>query len=124
MDALLEPGLPPVLGDRNQLRQVIHNLLQNAQDALAGSENPRIEVSTSRNLNEAVLAVSDNGPGIPETIQKRVFEPYVTTKAKGTGLGLAIVKKIVEEHAGRTFVENNKPRGTVVKIILPFGQSA
>ena len=124
MDVHLEPGLPPVMGDRNQLRQVIHNLLQNAQDALAGTENPRIDVSTGRNMDEAVLSISDNGPGIPEAIQKRVFEPYVTTKAKGTGLGLAIVKKIVEEHSGRILVESNMPRGTLVRINLPLGQPA
>lgn len=124
VETRLEPGLPSVMGDRNQLRQVIHNLLQNAQDALAGSDNPNIEVSTGRSMDEAVLSISDNGTGIPEAIQKRVFEPYVTTKAKGTGLGLAIVKKIVEEHHGRIVVEGNMPCGTVVRINLPFGQPA
>ena len=124
VETRLEPGLPTVMGDRNQLRQVIHNLLQNAQDALAGSDNPNIEVSTGRSMDEAVLSISDNGTGIPEAIQKRVFEPYVTTKAKGTGLGLAIVKKIVEEHHGRIVVEGNMPCGTVVRINLPFGQPA
>lgn len=124
METHLAPDLQPVMGDRNQLRQVIHNLLQNAQDALAGADDPGIEVSTVRSGNEAVLCIADNGPGIPEAIQKRVFEPYVTTKAKGTGLGLAIVKKIVEEHSGRIAVENNMPRGTLVRITLPCGQPA
>lgn len=122
IETRLDASLPPVKGDRNQLRQVIHNLLQNAQDALSGNDNPRIEVSTGRNMDEAVLSISDNGAGIPEAIQKRIFEPYVTTKAKGTGLGLAIVKKIVEEHDGRIVVQSNMPLGTAVRINLPFGR--
>ncbi|MFM9969210.1 MAG: ATP-binding protein [Burkholderiales bacterium] len=120
----LAENLPAVMGDRNQLRQVIHNLLQNAQDAMSTSEVPSIEVTTCENLGEAVLCISDNGSGIPESIQKRVFEPYVTTKAKGTGLGLAIVKKIVEEHHGQIAIRGNVPHGSVVTIKLPFGQAA
>jgi nitrogen fixation/metabolism regulation signal transduction histidine kinase len=122
IEARLDADLPAVMGDRNQLRQVIHNLLQNAQDALVGSDNPSIVVSTARSMDEAVLCIADNGSGIPEAIRKRVFEPYVTSKAKGTGLGMAIVKKIIEEHSGRIVIEGNTPRGTLVRINLPFGQ--
>ncbi len=124
VDARLEPGLPPVVGDRNQLRQVIHNLLQNAQDALATSTAPRIEVVTQRRTRGASLRIADNGIGFPEAIVKRAFEPYVTTKPKGTGLGLAIVKKIIDEHHGSIVIENSEPRGAAVSISLPFERAA
>ncbi len=124
IDANLEPGLPPVLGDRNQLRQVIHNLLQNSQDALSGITDPRIEVVTTCAAGEVRLSILDNGSGMPDTILKRAFEPYVTSKAKGTGLGLAIVKKIIDEHRGRIVIESKPPRGTAVRINLPAEQTA
>ena len=108
------------MGDPTQLRQVLHNLLQNAQDALAGSAGPRIEVKTERAGNQACLRISDNGCGFPEAIMLRVFEPYVTTKPKGTGLGLAIVKKIIDEHNGAVRVENLPGRGASVSILLPL----
>ena len=116
----LQAGLPQVRGDATQLRQVIHNLLQNAQDALAGGARPRIEVSTERTGNQVCLRISDNGCGFPEAIMTRVFEPYVTTKPKGTGLGLAIVKKIISEHNGAVGVENLPAGGARVSITLPL----
>ncbi|MBE0621340.1 MAG: HAMP domain-containing protein [Burkholderiales bacterium] len=116
----LQAGLPKVMGDPTRLRQVIHNLLQNAQDALAGNAGARIEVETERAGNQACLRISDNGCGFPETIMARVFEPYVTTKTKGTGLGLAIVKKIIDEHNGAVRVENLPGSGARVSITLPL----
>ncbi|MBT9613143.1 MAG: HAMP domain-containing protein [Burkholderiales bacterium] len=115
----LAHALPPVQGDSKLLRQVIHNLLQNAQDALVGREAPRIMVRTELENGLAVLRVTDNGVGFPPEMLARVFEPYVTTKAKGTGLGLAIVKKIVEEHGGQVEVRNIEPTGACVCIKLP-----
>jgi nitrogen fixation/metabolism regulation signal transduction histidine kinase len=123
--ARLGEDLPPVLGDATQLRQVIHNLLQNAEDALAGHADPRIEVRTERAGGRVRLSVLDNGGGFPEGVMKRVFEPYVTTKPKGTGLGLAIVKKIIDEHHGSVNVENRvrsteEGGGAAVTIALPL----
>jgi nitrogen fixation/metabolism regulation signal transduction histidine kinase len=122
--ARLDPELPPVRGDAAQLRQVIHNLLQNAEDALAGRPDARIEVRTERAGERVRLAVSDNGGGFAESIMKRVFEPYVTTKPKGTGLGLAIVKKIIDEHHGSVSIENRASdagrAGAAVTIALPL----
>jgi nitrogen fixation/metabolism regulation signal transduction histidine kinase len=127
----LAPDLPPVLGDATQLRQVIHNLLQNAQDALAdrpGQLPPRIDVATEvihyQGADGAAgtavrLAILDNGPGFAPKILSRAFEPYVTSKARGTGLGLPMVKKIVDEHGGRIDLQNrNDGSGASVFILL------
>ena len=106
------PDLPRVMGDATQLRQVIHNLVQNALDAVQGRPGARVELRTSAARGEqgellAVrLAVVDNGPGFADKVLKRAFEPYVTTKTKGTGLGLAVVKKIADEHGARLRVAN------------------
>jgi nitrogen fixation/metabolism regulation signal transduction histidine kinase len=115
----LAPGLPPIVGDAAQLRQVIHNVLQNAQDALAETSEPRIEIALEAIGETVRFTITDNGTGFPENLMKRVFEPYVTTKPKGTGLGLVIVKKIVEEHGGDVTITNAAPRGARVTITLP-----
>lgn len=108
-------------GDATRLRQVIHNLLQNAHDALQQVEHPQITLATENTVDGALkLMVRDNGSGIPEQLLGRLFEPYMTTKQKGTGLGLAIVKKIVEEHGGKTTIENQPEGGTCVSVILPL----
>lgn len=112
-------ALPPIVGDAAQLRQVIHNLLQNAQDALAETAEPRIVVASAAAGDMVQLTVSDNGSGFSEQVMQRAFEPYVTTKPKGTGLGLAIVKKIVEEHGGTVDIANAAPRGARVILQLP-----
>ncbi len=93
---------PPVLADVQQVRQVIHNLVQNAQDATPPGAGPvLLQTRLAESGRRVRLLVQDHGPGFPEAILKRAFEPYVTTKAKGTGLGLAVVKKIMDEHRGR-----------------------
>ena len=120
VDVELEPTLPPVKADTNQLRQVIHNLLANAQDALVDSVDGRVQIATRQDGRRAVLVVTDNGPGFPPTTLTRAFEPYVTTKAKGTGLGLAIVKKIVDEHNGDVQLTNPATGGAEVIIRLPL----
>jgi nitrogen fixation/metabolism regulation signal transduction histidine kinase len=116
----LAEGLPRVAGDAAQLRQVIHNLITNAEDAMAEQSQAEIGIATRLESRGAALIVSDNGGGFPKEILARAFEPYVTTKAKGTGLGLAIVKKIVDDHHGEIEVSNRAPRGAQVKIRLPL----
>src|SRR6185295_5899255 len=105
-------------GEPTRLRQVFHNLLQNAVDAQAGTDNPQIDISLAVEGGEAMLTFGDRGPGFSENVLEHPFEPYVTTKAKGTGLGLAIVKKIVEEHAGRVILENVPPHGARVTLVF------
>ena len=117
----LESPCPMVMGDAQQLRQVIHNLLQNAQDACEsvqpGAAPERLVVIRTQwqqATDRVRLSVLDSGTGFPDHILKRAFEPYVTTKAKGTGLGLAVVKKIADEHGSRIDVNNRIVDGTVV----------
>jgi len=119
----LDAELPRLAADAGRLRQVLHNLLLNARDALAGQPKPLVRVAT-RTLIEheqryVELTVHDNGPGVPPELMARLFEPYVTSKTKGTGLGLAIVKRIVEEHNGSIHAENPKGGGARVTIRLP-----
>ncbi len=118
IDLDLDPSCPPIAGDAQQLRQVLHNLLQNAQQALPERE-PQVDAVRVRTRFDPAqgrvrLSVIDSGPGFSEAILKRAFEPYVTTKLKGTGLGLAVVKKIIDEHAGRIDLSNRQRAGRVV----------
>ncbi len=122
----LAPALPPIDGDAGQLRQVIHNLIANAHEAIAAGRAarhagdaaaaaPRVLLRTelvrhddagAGSTRAVRFAVEDNGPGFPANILRRAFEPYVTTKPSGTGLGLAMVKKIVDEHGARIEIVN------------------
>jgi nitrogen fixation/metabolism regulation signal transduction histidine kinase len=124
----LTPGLPQVHADSAQIRQVLHNLVQNAQDALEhrknSGEQPMIEVCTEAAGDRVRLSVTDNGGGFPEEMMARIFEPYVTTKPRGTGLGLAIVKKIIDEHHGELAIENRVAKGASVTILLPMAKAA
>ena len=110
--------LPPVKADANQLRQVLHNLLANAQDALADVADGRVEVDLALELGRVRLNIADNGAGFAPQILARAFEPYVTTKSKGTGLGLAIVKKIIDDHDGEIRLANHQ--GGEVSLWLPI----
>src|SRR4029077_14441698 len=124
----LAPGLPQVRADSAQIRQVLHNLVQNAHDALEhrknSGEQPMIEVCTEAAGDKVLLSVTDNGGGFPEELMARIFEPYVTTKPRGTGLGLAIVKKIIDEHHGSVAIETGEPRGASVTVLLPLAKAA
>jgi len=111
--------LPQVLGDSTQLRQIIHNLLRNSEDALEGRHGI-IKIVTERAGRHARLLISDNGPGFPVELLPRIFEPYVTTKARGTGLGLPIVRKIVDEHQGTIEISNAPEGGARIDIRLPL----
>jgi len=114
LSAELAPGLPKIEGDATQLRQVIHNLVQNALDAVAERPDGQVQLRTEPvrgedgHLRAVRLHVADNGPGFPDKVLSRAFEPYVTTKAKGTGLGLAVVKKIADEHGARVRIVNRQ----------------
>ena len=121
----LDSHCPNIMGDPTQLRQIIHNLLQNAQDATLEGKNQAEPVEVKTELvsygglsgspqNAVRLTISDSGSGFPAKILARAFEPYVTTKSKGTGLGLAVVKKIVDDHGARIEVRNRMQGDEVI----------
>ena len=120
----LPPGPLVVEGEPTRLRQVLHNLLQNAIDAQAETLEPRYDIALEARGDQIVLAFRDAGSGFPDDVLHRAFEPYVTTKTKGTGLGLAIVKKILDEHHGRVELANALPRGACVTLVFPRGSAA
>jgi len=123
-----DPTMPLVDGDMGRVRQILHNLIRNAVEALEGSEDGRVDVQISTAEIDSVevvqIRVEDNGPGFDTGSISQVFDPYVTTKPKGTGLGLAIVKKLVEEHAGTIDARNGDDGGAVIQIRLPINDRA
>ena len=110
---------PRVQADPDQLRQVLENLIQNAIQSMP--EGGAIELTTTSSAAEARLAVADRGPGIPEQLMERIFEPLFTTRAKGTGLGLALSRALVEANGGRIEVQNRLHGGARFEIVLPLG---
>jgi signal transduction histidine kinase len=125
LERSLEPGLPAALADRDQLQQVLLNLLENARDAAqAGGRPPRVAVRT-RALDGAQveLEIVDNGPGLTDEARAKIFTPYYTTKARGTGLGLAIVHRIVSDHGGEIHVGGVPGEGAVFTLRLPISPS-
>lgn len=119
----LAADLPPVQADPVKLRQVIHNLIKNAQEAIPAEQSGRISIDTRLHEQQrqpfVETRVSDNGPGVPADQADRIFEPYVTSKAKGTGLGLAIVKRIIEELGGSIKLDTASRDGASFLIRLP-----
>ena len=109
-------------GDTGKLRQVLHNLIQNSEQALMGHTNPEILIETVATPDATQIRIQDNGPGLSDEVMKRAFDPYYTTKAKGTGLGLAIVRKIIEEHDGAVSIRNGEV-GAVIEITLPLSHT-
>ena len=124
----LDPNVLLVEADAGRLRQILHNLIRNAVEALEGRSDGLLRVTT-RGTNEfdlraVFIMVEDNGPGIPVDSADRIFDPYVTSKPKGTGLGLAIVKKLVEEHGGWVEASNRDEGGVRMTIALPADEDA
>ena len=109
-------------GDTGKLRQVLHNLIQNSEQALMGHTNPEILIETVATPDATQIRIQDNGPGLSDEVMSRAFDPYYTTKAKGTGLGLAIVRKIIEEHDGAVSIRNGEV-GAVIEITLPLSHT-
>jgi PAS domain S-box-containing protein len=119
----LQKDLPPIEADAGRLRQVLHNLLRNALEAMEHQDEAYVEITTRRVLgadsDQIEIKVLDNGPGFVGEIVHQAFDPYVTSKPKGTGLGLAIVKKLVEEHGGQITARNREHGGAEISILIP-----
>lgn len=118
----LASELPPIRGDRVQLQQVLLNLIVNACEAMAASENSdrRLRVVTSLDGDGGVhVAIQDSGPGVPEDIRNRIFDPFLTTKNLGLGLGLTICRSLVMAHGGRLWLADNETGGASFHVVLP-----
>jgi two-component system NtrC family sensor kinase len=115
----LEPEMPAVPVDRDQLFQVLENLIRNAIQVMY--EGGRVAVATRTRDGRCLVSVQDTGPGVPEELQAEIFEPLVTTRSTGTGLGLALAKRIVEAHGGRIWLESAVGAGATFRIELPVG---
>jgi two-component system NtrC family sensor kinase len=126
VEANLEENLPAVLCDASQIQQVALNLALNAGEATQGRSDRRVSVSTSRGEGVVVLAVSDNGEGIPPENLSKIFDPFFTTKSdgKGVGLGLAVSYGIIQAHGGDIEVKSAVGEGTTFTVSLPTGQPA
>jgi nitrogen fixation/metabolism regulation signal transduction histidine kinase len=128
VELALEAGLEAVEADRGRVRQILSNLLKNAMEALEGTPDPLVQVTTRRaewhGQPVVQIEVVDNGPGFQRELMGQVFDPYVTSKPKGTGLGLAIVKKVVEEHGGRIEAHNGPGGGASVLVALPMNEES
>lgn len=123
VEKTIESSLPPVLADRDQLIQVLINLVMNSLHAMP--EGGRLGLSVDREYRHVRLGVSDTGHGMPEEIRSKIFAPFFTTKdfGKGTGLGLTVVKGIIEEHGGTISVESVVDKGTTFWIRLPLEEA-
>ena len=121
----LDDNIPPVVGDRVQIQQVILNLILNSTEALMkpGMKSRTIMLRTNQeNTQNVILTVKDNGPGISEEVMKSLFEPFYTTKPEGLGMGLAISRSIIEEHRGRLWAENNPDGGATFYFTIPIAK--
>jgi two-component system, sporulation sensor kinase A len=114
----IQPDLPLINCDENQLKQVFINILKNSIEAMTKGGTIHISVQ-QQNSDSIVISIADQGSGIPKHLLERISEPFFTTKEEGTGLGLMICKKIIEEHNGSLTIDSS-PKGTNIEIILPF----
>ena len=113
-------GSLPIVADRDQMVQILTNLVQNALDAVRGVPEPVVTVAVKREGDNARIVVQDNGPGFSPEVREHLFEPYLTTKADGTGLGLAIVQRIVIEHGGDIVLAGDPGPGAALLLTLPL----
>jgi len=112
-------GLPLIMGDPNQLKQVFLNIINNAVSSLSEGGG-KVSITTGKNDDSVFVEIEDNGSGIPDDVLPRIFEPYFTTKRnKGTGLGLSISYKIIQSHKGRIDVRSREGEGTKFTVYLP-----
>jgi signal transduction histidine kinase len=120
----LNEQLPHVLGDRIQLQQVLLNLITNAIESMAASDDPRVlSVTSDVDAGSIQISVRDTGTGFGEDDIERIFDPLFTRKPDGMGMGLAICRSIIEAHHGRIWATPNKPQGAIFQLVLAGGDA-
>jgi two-component system, LuxR family, sensor kinase FixL len=120
VDLRLQPELPPVVIDKVQVQQVLFNLIRNAVEAMAECARRELSIGATAVPDGAVeVQIADTGPGLPETVKAKLFQPFVTTKASGMGVGLSICRAIIEAHGGRLWADDNPGGGAVFRLTLP-----
>lgn len=122
IDVRIDPDVGPVLADRIQIEQVIGNLLRNAIEAMANSDERRIDIHVSRRNDDMLMRIADTGPGIPAEARARLFEPFHSSKGNGMGLGLSICRTIVEAHGGKLWAESPDGGGAALNLTLPLAE--
>jgi two-component system NtrC family sensor kinase len=120
----LDPHLPTVLADADQMRQVVLNIVLNAAEAMVQGGELRLASASNVAKKAVELRISDTGPGIPDEVRARIFEPFFTTKKTGTGLGLAVAYGIIERHHGEIRIDSARGKGTTFTISVPIGGTA
>jgi two-component system sensor kinase FixL len=117
----IQPDLPNVkiLADKIQIQQVLLNLLRNAVEAVAEQEDRQVSLAAEAQNDAIEIRVHDNGPGLPEAVRTKLFQPFVSTKQNGMGLGLSICRTIISAHGGEIFAEPNPDGGTIFRVTLP-----
>jgi two-component system sensor kinase FixL len=117
----VQPDLPDqkVVADKIQIQQVILNLLRNAVEAVAQQDEPQVRLAAEARDDSVYISITDNGPGLPEEVQAKLFQPFVSTKRSGMGVGLSICHTIITAHGGQIWAEPNSGGGTIFRITLP-----
>jgi len=118
-DLVLEPDLPKVLCDGNQLKQVIVNVVMNSIDAMQGRKVRMLKIITGYDQDNVYIRVEDTGAGMTGEQMQKIFHPFYTTKENGTGLGLSVCYSIIENHHGKINVSSQLDKGTQFEIVLP-----
>lgn len=121
----VQADLPPVqvLADKIQIQQVLLNLLRNAVEAIAGQSIRKVAVGATVEADGIHISVGDNGPGLPDHVRDKLFQPFVSTKETGMGVGLSICNTIIKAHDGRIWAEENPGGGTIFRIALPLAHA-
>jgi len=120
VDLGVHAEVPPVAVDRVQIQQVLLNLMRNAVEAMESVSRRELTVSTELTEGMVQVSIADTGPGVPEDVQARLFQPFVTTKNEGMGIGLSVCRTIVEAHAGRLWMEPGADSGSVFRFTIPI----
>jgi two-component system sensor kinase FixL len=119
LDIRVDDDADEAVIDKVQIQQVLLNLVRNAAEAMDGSPHRELSIATARAGGMVEISVTDTGPGLPESVRARLFQPFVTTKPNGMGIGLSVSRNIIEAHGGKIRAEHGAGGGTVFRLTVP-----